>query len=75
MLIFKYDDAHALGSGIGFTEDDAPNFDGSFCSQTKGYMEPLLKEYPNCMIMRVRMPVSDDLRIGTLSRKLQSTKR
>jgi 3,5-epimerase/4-reductase len=59
--IFKYDDAHALGSGIGFTEEDAPNFDGSFYSQTKGYMEPLLKEYPNCMILRVRMPVSDDL--------------
>mmetsp|Transcript_7092 Transcript_7092/g.10153 ORF Transcript_7092/g.10153 Transcript_7092/m.10153 type:complete len:317 (-) Transcript_7092:186-1136(-) len=59
--IFKYDDAHALGSGIGFTEEDVPNFDGSFYSQTKGYMEPMLKCYPNCMILRVRMPVSDDL--------------
>ena len=59
--IFKYDDAHPLGSGIGFTEEDAPNFDGSFYSQTKGYMEPMLKCYPNCLILRVRMPVSDDL--------------
>jgi len=59
--IFKYDDAHPLGSGIGFTEEDAPNFDGSFYSKTKGYMEPMLKTYPNCMILRVRMPVSDDL--------------
>lgn len=59
--IFKYDDAHPLGSGIGFTEEDVPNFDGSFYSQTKGYMEPMLKCYPNCMILRVRMPVSDDL--------------
>jgi len=59
--IFKYDEAHPLGSGIGFTEEDKPNFDGSFYSQTKGYMEPLLKEYPICMILRVRMPVSDDL--------------
>jgi len=50
-----------LGSGIGFTEEDAPNFDGSFYSKTKGHMEPLLKCYPNCMILRVRMPVSDDL--------------
>lgn len=39
--IFKYDDAHPLGSGIGFTEEDAPNFAGSFYSQTKGYMEPM----------------------------------
>lgn len=59
--IFKYDDAHPLGSGIGFTEEDVPNFDGSFYSQTKGYMEPMLKCYPNCLILRVRMPVSDDL--------------
>lgn len=59
--IFKYDEAHPLGSGIGFTEEDAPNFDGSFYSKTKGYMEPMLKCYPNCLILRVRMPVSDDL--------------
>mmetsp|Transcript_4112 Transcript_4112/g.5902 ORF Transcript_4112/g.5902 Transcript_4112/m.5902 type:complete len:314 (+) Transcript_4112:116-1057(+) len=59
--IFKYDDAHPLGSGKGFTEEDEPNFDGSFYSETKGYMEPMLSCYPNCMILRVRMPVSDDL--------------
>jgi 3,5-epimerase/4-reductase len=59
--IFKYDEAHPLGSGKGFTEEDKPNFDGSFYSQTKGYMEPMLSCYPNCLILRVRMPVSDDL--------------
>lgn len=59
--IFAYDDAHPLGSGIGFTEEDEPNFRGSFYSQTKSYMEPMLKEFPNCLILRVRMPISDDL--------------
>jgi len=59
--IFVYDEKHPEGSGIGFTEEDIPNFDGSFYSQTKGYMEPMLKEYPTCLILRVRMPVSDDL--------------
>jgi len=59
--IFEYDEKHPMGSGIGFTEEDVPNFDGSFYSQTKGYMEPMLKEYPNALILRVRMPVSDDL--------------
>ena len=57
----QYDDKHPLGSGIGFTEEDAPNFDGSFYSKTKGFMEPMLKTYPTCLILRVRMPVSDDL--------------
>jgi 3,5-epimerase/4-reductase len=59
--IFVYDEKHPQGSGIGFTEEDTPNFDGSFYSETKGYMEPMLKCYPNCLILRVRMPVSDDL--------------
>lgn len=33
--IFYYDEAHAMGSGIGFTEEDKPNFTGSFYSETK----------------------------------------
>lgn len=59
--IFVYDEKHPEGSGIGFTEEDTPNFYGSFYSETKGYMEPMLKNYSNCMILRVRMPISDDL--------------
>jgi 3,5-epimerase/4-reductase len=59
--IFKYDEAHPLGSGIGFVEDSEPNFDESFYSETKGYMEQMLKCYPNTLILRVRMPISDDL--------------
>jgi len=59
--IFVYDDKHKEGSGVGFTEEDTPNFDGSFYSETKGYMEPMLKNYSNCLILRVRMPISDDL--------------
>lgn len=59
--IFKYDEEHQLGSGVGFVEDSKPNFAESFYSETKGYMEPMLKCYPNCMILRVRMPISDDL--------------
>lgn len=33
--IFEYDSAHPLGSGIGFKEEDKPNFIGSFYSKTK----------------------------------------
>lgn len=59
--IFKYDDDHPLGSGKGFVEEDKPNFDGSFYSKTKGFMEPMLACYDNTLILRVRMPISDDL--------------
>ena len=47
--------------GAGFTEEDAPNFFGSFYSKTKAYMEDMLKSYKNVCILRVRMPISDDL--------------
>merc|ERR1711957_1024194 len=59
--IFEYDDKHPLGSGIGFKETDKPNFDSSFYSETKGSMEALLKCYSNVLVLRVRMPISDDL--------------
>jgi len=59
--IFKYDEKHPLGSGIGFKEEDEPNFAESFYSETKGYMEKMLKCYSTVLILRVRMPISDDL--------------
>lgn len=33
--IFEYDSGHPLGSGVGFKEEDTPNFVGSFYSKTK----------------------------------------
>ena len=59
--IYMYDDEHALGSNVGYTEEDKPNYDDTFYSETKGYVDPMLKCYPNCMTLRVRMPISDDL--------------
>lgn len=59
--IFEYDDAHPLGSGVGFKEEDTPNFVGSFYSKTKAMVEELLKNYSNVCTLRVRMPISSDL--------------
>lgn len=57
-----------MGSGKGFTEEDAPNFFGSFYSKTKAGVQPVyflyyqfLNEYSNSLILRLRMPISDDL--------------
>lgn len=59
--IFEYDEEHPMG-GKGFTEDDIANFDGSYYSQTKGWVEQMLREYLSVMaVLRVRMPISDDL--------------
>ncbi|KAF7140707.1 hypothetical protein RHSIM_Rhsim06G0212400 [Rhododendron simsii] len=59
--IFEYDANHPEGSGIGFKEEDTPNFTGSFYSKTKAMVEELLKEYDNVCTLRVRMPISSDL--------------
>lgn len=59
--IFEYDSGHKLGSGIGFKEEDTPNFIGSFYSKTKAMVEELLKNYDNVCTLRVRMPISADL--------------
>ncbi|RKF60100.1 Bifunctional dTDP-4-dehydrorhamnose 3,5-epimerase/dTDP-4-dehydrorhamnose reductase [Erysiphe neolycopersici] len=58
--VYVYDDAHPIG-GPGFIESDPANFAGSFYSETKAHVEEILKNYSNTLILRLRMPVSDDL--------------
>ncbi|PHH66260.1 hypothetical protein CDD81_7853 [Ophiocordyceps australis] len=71
--IYNYDDAHPIG-GPSFTEDDEPNFDGSFYSHSKGHVQELLKSYQNCLVLRVRMPTSDDLSPRSFVTKILSYK-
>lgn len=58
--IYEYDAAHPLGSGVGFREAELPNFKASFYSETKGYVDQMLKHYRNVLTLRVRMPLSDE---------------
>lgn len=58
--IFEYDEEHQIG-GKGFTEEDKPNFHGSYYSHTKAIVEDLLAVYSTTCTLRVRMPISDDL--------------
>ncbi len=58
--IYEYDKNHPIYSGIGFKEEEEPNFAGSFYSYTKIMLDKLLKEYPNTLNLRLRMPISDD---------------
>lgn len=58
--IFEYDETHVIG-GKGFTEEEFANFHGSFYSHTKAMVEDLLRNYTLTCVLRVRMPISDDL--------------
>lgn len=54
-----------------FTEDDKANFSGSFYSFTKGMVEEIARNtYPDCLILRLRMPVSDDLNARSFVTKI-----
>ncbi|KAF1816665.1 epimerase/hydratase [Eremomyces bilateralis CBS 781.70] len=59
--IYTYDEAHPMGGAFKFKEDDSANFGGSFYSFTKSRVEDIMRAYDNCLILRLRMPVSDDL--------------
>ena len=41
---YHYDETHPLGSGKGFTEEDAPNHECNFYYQMRAYLEKLLNE-------------------------------
>ena len=52
-----------------FTEEDPPNFTGSFYSRTKGWADQILKEFP-VLQLRIRMPFSDSAHPRNLITKL-----
>merc|ERR1711990_1188433 len=47
--------------GKRFTEEDVANFHGSFYSHTKALVEDMCRSYDNLLLLRLRMPISDDL--------------
>ncbi|RMY55171.1 hypothetical protein D0863_13402 [Hortaea werneckii] len=57
----QYTPDHTHLTSPPFRETDPANFSGSFYSYTKSRVEDILKHYPSVLILRLRMPVSDDL--------------
>ena len=53
-------------------ETDSANFGGSFYSYTKSRVEDILKSFPNTLILRLRMPVSDDLHPRSFVTKIKN---
>ena len=72
--IFKYDNDHPIG-GLGYKEEDVPNFHGSFYSHTKAIVEDLLGNFSNCLVLRIRMPIDDKLTSRNFITKILSYRR
>lgn len=45
--------------GKGWSEDDRPNFEGSYYSKVKGWMNEILRDYP-VLQLRLRMPLDGE---------------
>jgi len=58
--IYSYDDDHPIG-GKEFTEQDVPNFRGSYYSHTKAMVEDVIHQYDNVLQLRLRMPIDSNL--------------
>lgn len=57
----QYTADHTHLTSAPFQETDPANFSASFYSYTKSRVEDMLRSYPATLILRLRMPVSDDL--------------
>jgi 3,5-epimerase/4-reductase len=60
--------------GVGFTEDDPPNYTGSFYSRTKAWADQVLREFP-VLTLRLRMPFDGSLSDRNLIVKLRKYSR
>jgi len=62
----------AMGSGIGFKEEDTPNFHGSYYSHTKALMDEMVRvtDYKYALLLRLRLPIGGDLNPRSLITKL-----
>ena len=76
--IYEYDAKHLMPTDIvktiGFTEEDEPNFEGSFYSYTKNIVQKIISEYGG-LILRIRMPISDDLHPRNFITKIKNYKK
>jgi 3,5-epimerase/4-reductase len=60
-VIYTYENdgaKHSVNSGIGYTEQDTPNFDGNFYTKMRIIEERLLESYSNVLNLRVSYPTT-----------------
>lgn len=64
--IYTSDEGHPM------TEEDPPNFTGSFYSRTKGWIDQIFKDFDNVLVLRLRMPFDGSDSPRTLINKLRT---
>jgi hypothetical protein len=69
---YEQEGRFTCGSHVGFSEDDSPNFTGSFYSLSKSLMDSLFNAtcYKTALMLRLRLPIGGDLNSRSLITKL-----
>jgi len=53
-----------------YTEEDVPDFDGSFYARTKKWSQDILEGFSECCVLRIRMPIDEYMGDRSLISKL-----
>lgn len=69
-MVYSYDERHPVGSGLGFKEDEEPNYHKLYYVELRIILEKLLKAYGNVLNLRVNFPLSDDFHPKSLLAKI-----
>jgi nucleoside-diphosphate-sugar epimerase len=69
-MVYSYDEKHPVGSGIGFSEEEEPNYTKLYYTELRVILEKLLKAYDNVLNLRVFFPLSDDFHPRSLLAKI-----
>lgn len=54
-----FDNSGNYDMGVSFSDNDTPNYRGSYYSRSKIFSEKILSEYDNILQIRIRMPVDN----------------
>ena len=69
--IYQYKNYDDIGyHKFKYTEKDTPNFDGSFYSKNRIQTEELLSNYDHICVLRLRLPISNDMNKKSLISKI-----
>ncbi|PYI16456.1 epimerase/hydratase [Aspergillus japonicus CBS 114.51] len=70
-----YDTDPTRAPDANFTEEDDPNYAGSWYSCSRLLSENSIKHYPNLLLLRIRAPIAADFNPNNLTTKLISYKK
>jgi len=68
--LYYYDEAHPMGSGKAYTEEDEPNFKDNHYGRMRAALEALVENFENVLSLRIAFPIDGAMHPRSLVGKL-----